>query len=239
MAGQVTEAEKAYQAALALEAMDEGAAFSAYQQVVDQYPESLWSDRAASALDRIEGATQYLRQGRVVHVPPELSCRRNPTIGHGLATTLQMIILAIVVGPFFAGVWSIFFGLALSVIPLFYWIGWLPAAISGLLFAGWGLRYCSVRSALPDRTLLAGVVCGLMGAAIGAVVILFLWPMPHVWLLVTGFVLLVGFVIDGNPTVAILCSLLLFVFHGALGGAAVGWLGGKLLRYRMDTANDP
>lgn len=236
---QLRTAEQAYQVAVELAASDRPEeAFAAYQHVIDQYPESLWSDRAAGALDQLEGPSRYLRRGTVVQVPPELSVCRRLTLRHGVVTTLLMVIVATATGPLFAGVWTIFLGMGPRGIPLFYWAGALPAGVTGLLFAAWGLRYCHHRRALPERTVLAGILCGLAGSVIGVVMILLLWQMFHFWFLVAGLLMLVGLVVDGNQTTAILVTATLFAVHGALGGAGVGWLGGRLLRYRMDAAND-
>ncbi len=236
---QLRTAEQAYQMAVELAASDRPEeAFAAYQHVIDHYPESLWSDRAASDLDRIEGVTQYIRRGTVVRVPPELSVCRRLTLRHGMVTMLLMVILAIVTGPLFAGIWTVFLGLGLRGIPLFYWAGFLPAGVAGVLFAAWGLRYCHVHRALPERTVLAGILCGLIGSVIGAVMILFLWQAFHFFWLITGLFLLVGVLVGGNQVATILVITMLVVVHGALGGAGVGWLGGRLLRYRMDAAND-
>lgn len=235
----IPSAEQAYQAALELAASDRPAeAVTAYQHVIDRYPESLWSDRAAGDLDRLGGATQYIRRGTVVRVPPELSVCRRLTLRHGAVTMLLMALLAIVTGPLFAGVWTVFLGMGLGGIPLFYWAGTIPAGVTGLVFAAWGLRYCHHRRALPERTVLAGILCGLIGSVIGALMILFLWQVFHFWFLVAGLLVLVGLLVEGNLTSAIFATTILFAFHGALGGAGVGWLGGRLLRHRMDAAND-
>lgn len=211
-------AEHAYLNALDLEADGRtGEALEAYQSVIDNHGQSLWSDSARQAMDRIAEGVPVSARLSQARRPFGKRFTRSLSFPHALITAVMVIVQAITLGPLVAGSWIVIVVLDLSPMVFIYAVGGLPAALAGLFFAVWVLGYCHRRGYMPERVILAGIVCGSLAVAFSG------WVLVP---LMIGDVLPVGIVI-------------FLIVHGMAGGAFMGWLGGKVAWYRMDRDTPP
>lgn len=211
-------AEITYLAALDLEAsgrIDD--ALAAHQSIIDDHGSSLWSDAAARAMDRITAGVPLSMSLEEARAPFQKRFTRPLSFPHALITALIVITQSAVAGPFVAGIWLLVVAMDLEPLIFVYIAGGIPAALSGLLFAVWVLHYCHRRGFMPERVKLVGMLTGVMSVAI------FCWVLLPLY-------------IDGFLPVGAVGFL---VAHGLVGGAFTGWLGGKLVWYRMDRRAPP
>ncbi|MFC4259478.1 hypothetical protein ACFOZ5_10610 [Marinobacter lacisalsi] len=211
-------AEQAYLAAQDLEVAGRTEeALAAYQSIIDDNGSSLWSDSAAQAMNRIaEGVplTTSLRQAR------DPSCKRftrSLSPGHALITAVIVALMAAAVGPLVAGSWVVLVTMDLMPVPVIYMVGAMPAGLAGLLFAAWVLGHCHLKGYMPERVKLAGTICGALAVAVSGWVLV---PMVSAHSLPDG-------------------AVVFLIVHGMVGGMFMGWLGGKLVWYRVDRDAPP
>lgn len=212
------QAEKTYLAALDLEA--EGRtkeALAAYQTIIDQHDALLWSDAASQAMDRIAAGVPLSSRLSQARKPFCKRFTRPLSLPHALITILILVVQSIVAGPLIAGSWLVLVAMDLAPLMFIYLVGGIPAAISGFLFSAWILHYCHGKGFMPERTTLAGMIFGVVA------VLLFSWGLVPLY------------ASDFPPSGVVM----FMVIHGLVGGAFTGWLGGKLVWYRMDRNAPP
>lgn len=208
--------EQAYLQALDLEAAGRHQdARDAYQAIIEQFGHSLFSDAASQAIDRMDAGLLLHSSMPQARAPLSGHPSRPVTFWHGLFTILLVTVQATAVGPFVGGSWILLKAGSMWPLMFVYMVGAGPAALAGLMSAGWALWFCNRRGHVPKGMVLVGAITGTLSVPI--------WFGLQPW-----------FDIDQ------VAGLLMFLMvHGTIGGLAVGWLTGGMIGYRMSLAYPP
>ncbi|MES2674589.1 MAG: hypothetical protein V4660_10135 [Pseudomonadota bacterium] len=139
-------AEELYNLAKEQEGKNPESALILYQQIVDNYDYSIFSDKASFALDRLKPSVVI--------------------VGNSLFATTRNIVLAIffplviftILGPFIGGNFLSFTPFIIFV----YGVGILPAILSGIFFSTFSVWFITRKYKNLFSGVIAGLVCGLL-----------------------------------------------------------------------------